>query len=450
MSANSHLSLIDGCAGVCSAKGHACVELCDTVAKWADAQFKHPPETSSLTTSSLTTSSLNPGSESSSTSDDDDANARIADLLRQITGHDEAAIRRCRCTATTEQALQELVVLCRRKKASDRGDLSEPIKCLSAVGSDHGRGVVGRMASGRAKLRDPSWPILPGFDHVPWENLARRIDATTAMVLVSPIDLNEMALRRDAETLHAIRTACDEHGAALVIDHRKLAPIGGGYFWVHDLIASVKVDAVIMSAGLCGGMDGGLLVLGALGDGVATSDWVATKNNHLTAGLIESSLEQWLANDWLAIDTDEFAVQLAERLANYETIRDVNVTGRVVGIEMDMPSADWIAVARNSQLHVVDAGEFAIALQPPLVMSEDEQTELIDRVELVFQQVLASESVSEQEQQATIDESESSEFERTGSDGTGSDGTEFDEAESNEDSNADAVGVPSEETETPS
>lgn len=383
---------IDACAGCISPTGHRCDYLIDAVSDWMRDHWK-------------SVQAFSPPA----VSDDVKTESTILDSIRELTGHDSQWIHRALTSSSIEQALQWAIVLCRRKHGGDAS------KCLSAVGADHGDAVVGRMASGRAESRGDDWPIMPGFDHVEWGNLPSRINEQTAMVLIDPIDRHAMASARDADTWQRISEACDRHGALLVIDHRDVPPMGGGFFWVHDSIADVRADAVIMSAGLFGNPStetgGALLILNdRLAKGIPDSHSSAPAGfqvHSMSASIAAASFRQWVDNDWMAVGVEPLAVDLAKRLAMFETIRDLHVTGRTIGIEMDLPAAEWIGTARQCGLRVRSAGDYAIRLQPPLVMTDDEQTELLDRIETVFRMLGASEDAEAEpaaSMQADIDE----------------------------------------------
>lgn len=375
---------IDGIAGFHSATGYSCDYLATAIELWGNSKWN--------------ANSFAP------TINQQRCNAieqRMVTHLRELAGQDEEHIARCVSATSAELALQLAIVLSREVHAAESTEALASAKCLCAVGSDHGNGILGAMASGRAEARNPSWPILPGFDHVLLKDLPKRINDQTAMVLISPIDWHAMAKPADAKILEAIAQACQQSNASLVIDHSQLPPMGGGHFFVHDSISKFSPDAIILSAGLLGGLDGAVVVLGEqlasaferensnLADSFCGSEFVAT--------LAESSLQQWIASDWLAVDVDEFAVELAQALASFETIRDMHVTGRTIAIETDVPSSDWVAAANQCELRVCPAGDFAIAMQPPLVMDEEQQTRLLARIVRVFELIASEEQDGEQE-----------------------------------------------------
>lgn len=373
---------IDALSGNRSPTGNRCDYLGEAISRWASSlgSVASDGEPSPETIGVLT---------------------QIASNLRELTGHDDSVIASCLTGASGEELLQWVIVLCRRHhqarsaaqlESGPSDDSHAPrSRCLAAIGSEHGTEVVGRMLSGQADLRDPAWPLVPGFLHAPVETLHQRIDDSVAMVLIAPLQRGNQMRPVPPESMQEIRAACDRHGAALVIDHRDIPPQGDGCFWIHDSLAGVTAEAVLMSAGLTGTDRGGLLVLNrALAKNVGRHLGGETEMlpSPYVAQLVASTLQQWRDNhSWPDVKTDEFAASLAERLATRECVRDLHVTGRSIGIELDLPSVQWQRAAADVSLRVSTAGEFGIALQPPLVLSSDEQSELLMRIDLVFDRI---------------------------------------------------------------
>ncbi|TWT55710.1 aminotransferase class III-fold pyridoxal phosphate-dependent enzyme [Allorhodopirellula solitaria] len=376
------LPWIDALAGTISATGADCPYLATASSQWTQRQWQ--------------------AAEGDAT---DATAANIAEHLRALTELDEDSIASCLVSASQEELLQWALVLCRLQHQAVHGSSSATdastafsSRCLAAVGSDHGDGILGQMASGRADGRSAQWPLVPGFTHAALESLAERIDDSIAMVLVSPIDVHDMMKPVTQDQLLGIAAACQRAGACLVIDHRHIPPQGGGGFWLHDAIASITADAVIMSAGLMGGTPGGLLTLNAsLAKHVPSllpSDSELPRHTW-AAALVSETLQQWIDQSWREVQTDELATELAGRLANHQCVRDLHLTGRTIGIELDIPAAQWVNSAADHQLGVATAGEFAVAMQPPLVISSAEIATLCDRVDDVFESIAREESDSE-------------------------------------------------------
>jgi 4-aminobutyrate aminotransferase-like enzyme len=54
--------------------------------------------------------------------------------------------------------------------------------------------------------------------------------------------------------------------------------------------------------------------------------------------------------------------------------------GTTIGIEMDIESAELVAAAANCGLRLESAGEAAVRLQLPLVLSEEDRDRMLDRL----------------------------------------------------------------------
>lgn len=391
---------LDALAGVISPTGPDCDYLIAASTAWARSRWGASSTSANQRAAELSKPALD-----------------LAAQLRTLTGRDETDISACVTAESRETLLQWALILCRLHHQSEdnpeaaRGDNHSGARCLAAVGSDHGQAIIGRMASGRADARTPEWPLVPGFVHAALESLADRIDDSVAMVVISPIDVHDMMRAISPEQLMAIAAACQRHRACLIIDHSLIPPHGGGHFWVHDAIASVTAAGVIMSAGLVGGGTGGLLSLGeslAIQLSASTSQAFASANRCHSAALAAATLDQWIEQSWCDVELDELPTELAGRLAKRECVRDLHVTGRSIGIELDLLSTEWLKCAADCQLHATAAGDFAIAMQLPLVFNTTDVVSLCDRIDRIFDQIEHSERVAETAPAAPTSQSRSS------------------------------------------
>ncbi len=94
-------------------------------------------------------------------------------------------------------------------------------KVVTALGSFHGRTLATVAATGQPKYQAPYAPLLPGFEHVPFGDIAAMeaaVDGNTAAVMLEPVQGENGAVVPEPGYLAAVRKICDKHGALLVLD----------------------------------------------------------------------------------------------------------------------------------------------------------------------------------------------------------------------------------------
>ncbi|MAP07903.1 MAG: acetylornithine aminotransferase [Rhodopirellula sp.] len=312
---------------------------------------------------------------------------KITEQLRTLTNADASTLSDCIPTSSRDQALEHALIAARRRHLSQHDaedaaaeNASAP-KCLCLVGSDHGRSIVARMASGKPTLRGNEWPLLPGFVHAPAERFVDKIDSSTAVALVAPVDFSGVGQPLTAEWWARCRQRCDETGTQLIVDHGDTPAAGNGYFFAHEMVAGISADAVILSAGLVGDLPGGLLVLS---ESLASHLDQTVHSSDLVGHLVSAALSTLIETDALATEADAFAIALAERIATRGCVRDLHACGHTVILELDVESQAWTEQSAAEQLHADVCSEHSVLFQPPLLMTAEQREILIDRIDAVL------------------------------------------------------------------
>ncbi|WP_430453791.1 aminotransferase class III-fold pyridoxal phosphate-dependent enzyme [Rhodopirellula europaea] len=318
---------------------------------------------------------------------DADLRTKITEQLRTLTNADASTLADCIPTSSRDQALEHALIAARRRHLSQHDaedaaaeNASAP-KCLCLVGSDHGRSIVARMASGKPTLRGNEWPLLPGFAHAPAERFVDKIDSSTAVALVSPVDFSGVGQPLTAEWWARCRQRCDETGTQLIVDHGDTPAAGNGYFFAHEMVAGISADAVILSAGLVGDLPGGLLILS---ESLASHLDQTVHSSDLVGHLVSAALSTLIETDALATEADAFAIALAERIATRGCVRDLHACGHTVILELDVESQAWTEQSAAEQLHADVCSEHSVLFQPPLLMTAEQREILIDRIDAVL------------------------------------------------------------------
>ena len=132
---------------------------------------------------------------------------------------------------------------------------------VAAMRGYHGKTLGSLSATWERKYKEPFAPLVPDFSHVPYNNIAefeKAIDEQTAAVILEPVQGEGGVRPASTDFLQAIRKACDQRGAILIIDE-----IQTGFGRTGRLFAcehfGVLPDIITMAKGIAGGVPMGAI-----------------------------------------------------------------------------------------------------------------------------------------------------------------------------------------------
>ena len=278
---------------------------------------------------------------------------------------------------SADTAVETAIGLARRYRPD------KSFRTIALVGSDHGRTGMCRSASGQPSLHQGWGPMMAGFSHVPAgdiDALRSVVDEQTACVLLSPVDLAGAAVACEEDYLTAIRQICDEHDLLLVMDESQLVLGASGRLLTFSSLADIHADIAIVSAGLFAGLPAGLVLSSAKATSSPITDVVRFPAQ---AAVAEQTLACMLEQG-LPLTSDDgahpFSKAVAKLLSGFEFVRDIHATGVTIGIETDLDASGIVQATRRSGVRLARSGATSVCLQPPLLISEDDQTLLLSRL----------------------------------------------------------------------
>src|SRR5437016_2321531 len=98
------------------------------------------------------------------------------------------------------------------------------------------RAVAAVTATGQEKYRQGFEPLVPGFKHVPYNDLRameRALDNRTAAIIVEPIQGEGGVNVPDDDYLPGLRKLCDESGTLLILDEIQTGVARTGRLWAY-------------------------------------------------------------------------------------------------------------------------------------------------------------------------------------------------------------------------
>jgi predicted acetylornithine/succinylornithine family transaminase len=278
----------------------------------------------------------------------------------------------CNSGAEANEAALKLA----RKYAKERY-ASDRYEVIATRNAFHGRTLATLTATGQEKYRQGFEPFMPGFKHVPYNDLRameRAIDGRTAAVIVEPIQGEGGVNVPDDDYLPGLRKLCDESGALLILDEIQTGVARTGKLWAYEH-AGIEPDIMTLAKALANGVPIGAMlareeVARALGPGTHGSTFGGTPFvTSVALATLQTVIEEKIPER--AARMGRRLMDGLRRLAQGPAgIRDVRGRGLLIGVELDRPVGAIVDACRDAGLLVLSAGERVLRLAPPLIVEE--------------------------------------------------------------------------------
>jgi len=268
---------------------------------------------------------------------------------------------------------------------------------ITFTNSFHGRTLGGISATGQEKVKMDFAPLVEGFVHVPFNDLAATeaaIRSKTVAILLEPVQGEGGINPATPEFLKGVRELCDKHDLLLMFDEVQcgFGRTGDWCAWKTIAPSGVEPDAVSWAKGIASGVPLGAFWAGSrptasvplcdlLGPGTHGTTY---GGNPLVAaaGLAVLSIIQ---EEGLLENARELGTHLMSELVamNLPAIRLVRGVGLMMGIELNdlagegLPSMIATKALMAAGLLVIPSGERTIRLLPPLNISMSEADEAL-------------------------------------------------------------------------
>ena len=298
-----------------------------------------------------------------------------------------------------------------RKFGHDEGRF----EILTAVNSFHGRTMAGIAATGQEKVKKGFEPIMPGFRHIPYNDLeAMRtaISPATVAIMIEGVQGEGGVTPATPEYLLGLRALCDEKKLLLLMDGVQCGHYRTGKFQSFQKILEgipggekFLPDGLSMAKSLGGGFPIGAFWVRApfadlLGAGTHGTTYGGTPLACAVALKILEVIEQEKLAEQ-ARKLGEWLKSEIERLARtYPTvIKSARGMGFILGVELAEKIPAFTASDQSAALQFVNrlhaagvltipAGTNIVRLLPPLNLKPQEAGEGVSKIEEVVKSLV--------------------------------------------------------------
>ena len=281
----------------------------------------------------------------------------------------------------------ELAVKMARKYHYEKG-APERIEILTFDGCFHGRSTAAIAASGSDKMVKGFGPVLPGFVHLPWDDLEAvkaAIGDATAAVLIEPVQ-GEGGIRVAEDSfLKELRALCDAHGILLIADEVQCGMGRTGRLFAHEW-AGITPDIMMSAKGIGGGFPlGAVLATEEAASGMVAGTHGSTYGGNPLACAVGSAVMDHVANPDFLDAVNRKAGLLRQKLEGLvadhpDVFEAVRGQGLMLGLKCVKPAADLVNAGYDADVILVPAADNVARLLPPLTISEDEIAEAVTRI----------------------------------------------------------------------
>lgn len=307
-----------------------------------------------------------------------DSQTALATKLCELTGMDAALF----VNSGTEA--NEAAIKLARKFGHDQG-IEEP-QIIVMDNAFHGRTLGALAATGNPKAQAGFGPLPGGFIRVPYADIdavaALSSNSSVVAVHVEPVQ-GEGGVNIPAPGyLQALRKLCDQNGWLLMLDEVQ-SGIGRTGRWLAAQHENTTADVVCLAKGLGNGMPiGALLAQGAATQVLTPGSHGSTFGGNPLACTAALAVLDSIENDQLLAAASKTSAQilsgLHSRLADLAGVKEIRGLGLMLAIELNQPCGPLVQQALDKGLLINVTAANVVRLLPPLTLTEQEATHLLD------------------------------------------------------------------------
>ena len=241
----------------------------------------------------------------------------------------------------------------------------------------HGRTFGSLSATWKKKYREPFEPLVPGFRHIPFNNIEAAKDAITgetAAVIVEPIQGEGGIIPAKEEFIKTLRDLTEERGALLIVDEVQSAFRTGKFLAIEHY--KVQPDIVTMGKGLANGIPIGLTL----------TNFDVPRGKHGSTFGGNPLACKAMATTLRILRREKLVEKAPEKSINIEGDKVIMTRGKglMLGVLLKESAGKYVEKLQEKGLLVNTAGNRVIRLLPPLIVTKEQMLWIKKTVEGVL------------------------------------------------------------------
>lgn len=307
-------------------------------------------------------------------------NDRRAELMQRLVAFAPAGMSRVFLCNSGAEAIEAALKFARL--ATGRTGI------VAARRGFHGRTFGALSATWEKKYREPFEPLVPGFSHTPYNDLAAleaAVDENTAAVLLEVVQGEGGVRPGTEEFLLGAQRLCRERGALFIVDE-----VQTGFGRTGRLFAvehfGLQPDLLCLAKSIAGGLPMGATLIGErVGHLPAMAHGTTFGGNPVICAAALATL-----SEFKRLRLPERAAELGawclRELRQIESplIREVRGLGLMVGIELRQKVTPFLQAMLARGVLALPAGLTVMRFLPPLVIAKEDLIQVVEVVREVL------------------------------------------------------------------
>ena len=262
---------------------------------------------------------------------------------------------------------------------------------LALEHSFHGRTFGALSITHPQKYREPFEPLVPGVEFVRFNDMAdleAKFTADVCAIVIEPIQGEGGIFSVSDAFWKRARELATQHGAALIADEIQCGLGRTGRAFAYQRLTGLP-DMVVVAKPLAGGLPLGAFLAreefaAAFSPGLHGSTFGGGPLVCATALAFLDTVERkhLLAN--VRARGAELRAGLKKLAAKYDFIREVRGEGLMLGLDLDVEGAPYVAEALKQGLLINCTHEHILRLLPPFILTAQQVKEGLSKLDSVF------------------------------------------------------------------
>lgn len=272
--------------------------------------------------------------------------------------------------------------------------LNGAYEIITTINGFHGRTLATMSATGKRQWEDLFAPKVPGFIHVPFNDIdavLAHITAKTCAVMLEPIQGEGGVYVAEEEYIRKLRALCDEKGILLIFDEIQTGLGRTGKLFAYQKYG-IEPDIMTLAKGIGGGFPLSAMLTKEEYNIFDPGDQGGTYSSQPLAMAVGISvLNELLHGDVIqnAEIQGEYLVRVLQRIKEKYPIDHIRGMGLLVAFDLpEEKGAEIVAECLAEGLIVNSPRPSTIRLMPPLIVSKQDIDTMMGILTKVLERVV--------------------------------------------------------------